>query len=276
MIRLGIKVAITVPFFNCEDMFDVWTAWINDSDNLSRFSELGVDVIQSYEHGKDFPFASNKYPSFRLNVGHKGDITRFTLDHLDMLKYDYIIHIDGDGQIPFRYIFSGIKALTNSQAKAFCGCRGDNWGISDGRVTDEVFELLLISKHYGVKLPDGQCGFWGFSREIWNNIDLSASRFELELDFLTELLEKNIPFVYIPITIQDPTDTSFTDEDRKLKLKFLQKKLKRNMDVAGMLTVANDFNLPKDRKELIESLVNENQSISITCDGGCSGCMLES
>lgn len=110
-----VKIALVMPFFGYEEMREPFLRGYLSSRNDRHFKEIGIsrDNIDLFLHGKGFPTPVSKYPTFKFEGGHKGDIVRFTLDNISMPLYDYVIVMDGDGQIRYKNIFKVIKELLN-------------------------------------------------------------------------------------------------------------------------------------------------------------------
>ncbi len=143
---------------------------------------------------------------------------------------NYLIFFDGDGQIPFGSFLDILKQLSKKEVNAVFACRGGNYGISNERANIEKFELFLLSSKYGVYLPDGQCGCWGFKTDILSRIPLIARGFEIELDILSACLKNRILPTYISAIIEDSEESNFNSFDHIFKLDFLIQKLEWNKE----------------------------------------------
>ena len=110
-------------------------------------------------------------------------------------------------------------------------CRAGKYGISDIRANIEKFELFLLSSKYGVYLPDGQCGCWGFKTDILEKIPLIAKSFEIELDLLSACLRNRIFLHYMYAAIEgDDQESEFNPKDHEKKLSFLIERLEWNRE----------------------------------------------
>ncbi len=107
-----------------------------------------------------------------------------------------------------------------------------HWGIGPDRILAELFELWLVSRIFGLGrlLPDGQCGLWALSRDAAGELTLTASRFEVELDLLSEVLRRSIELRYVPVEVSPPDGTAFRPHDHVRKLLFLAKKFRLSPD----------------------------------------------
>lgn len=141
-------------------------------------------------------------------------------------KYDYVICIDGDGDINFDYIFEVLEALLGGN-KAVFSCRQGNYGLKPvERSYIEYFENGILEIFFKTRVPDGQCGCYGFHNSIIKKLSLTATNFDIELDLLINILQREEELTYIPIKIEQEEERSnFTFEKNIEKLEFINKKL---------------------------------------------------
>jgi len=147
-------------------------------------------------------------------------------------QIDYVLMCDGSGAIPYKYTIDIFQALI-SDPKIHCAMIeriGQNKAISKERFLIEKFEVFSLKKFFGYAedIPDGQGGLWGFYRReiekngIKNKINLTAKEYDIELDLLSEVLEKNFGFLFVPITLpKREIISAFTYENNIRKMIFL-------------------------------------------------------
>ncbi|ODS36158.1 hypothetical protein BEH94_08425 [Candidatus Altiarchaeales archaeon WOR_SM1_SCG] len=157
---------------------------------------------------------------------------------------NYLIFFDGDGQIPFESFLDILKQLSKKEINVVFACRRGNYGISNEWVNIQKFELFLLSSKYGVYLPDGQCGCWGFKTDILSRIPLIAKGFEIELDILSACLKNRILPTYIKTTIGNSEESTFEPIDHLIKLDFLIQKLEWNKEFVYPLKISQTSNTP--------------------------------
>ena len=96
------------------------------------------------------------------------------------------------------------KDLDAILALRWSGIDENGWrGIGWEEVLAELFEQWLITKIFGLReiLLDGQCGFWSVRFGTWRACNIIASRYEIELNLLIELLKNNARIKFQPIVI---------------------------------------------------------------------------
>lgn len=271
------KLFLIIPFFGYDPVQVNVMKWIKEDKTREKFLKMGFNPPQIHP----------------LNIGEKiddglqiidrvpkGKAIRLLLTARRTDKVDYIICIDGDGQIPFDNIFEMCFQLKNQPIEAILSCRKGHLGVSEDRAIIEQFELYLLGQLYGCKLPDGQCGFWGFKGELLDRLNLTADGFEIELDLLMECLDAKprVRFGFIETEVKEGEKTTFNVMDNKRKLIFLSSKLGIGIDL--VLSLANKYEesmeraLPEDYKSML-SLLSENDVplvYPICYDGSCSDC----
>jgi len=170
----------------------------------------------------------------------KGSVIRQKIATANVRPCNYFIVIDGDGDIGFENVFKLISLLSDGHLAA-CACRGEDYGLGDERNTNEKFELFLISKKYGIMLPDGQCGCWGFHTRILRDVPITASSYEVELDFITSLLKNRIMPRFFRVNLDAGIEqhSGFSKKANLTKLTFLSEKLK--MDKTFILDAMGEF-----------------------------------
>lgn len=268
------KLFLIIPFFGYNKA-QLWIMeWVKKPSTRERLARMGftpqihlLNINQKLTEGIEI-------------VGNipKGKIIRLALEARKRDRADYITCIDGDGQIPLDYVLDVCFQLKYQPIDAVLACRKHVLGVSGDRAIIEQFELFFIGQLYGTELPDGQCGLWGFKGDLLDRLNLSADSFEIELDFLTQLLHSNIPFGFIEVDIKESEKTTFDVSDHKAKITFMCNKLRIGLELVTSLV--NRFEklfgpqLPKSYKEMLFSLDEKDIPIqqSICFNGNCKKC----
>ena len=209
------------------------------------------------------------------------------IDEEQTLTGHYFIMFDGDGQIPKESFFTILKELLEDEQHVVFGCRANKPGINIERAMIEEFELYLLAVKYGVYLPDGQCGCWGFRTSILKRIrQLTAKGFEIELDLLTSCLTTFVPsFFYVPVSYGG--ESQFQSKDHERKLYFLADYLQLSKDFVlekylefkkqfkeqpsfnyGELIMEMGWPLIEDEADNLEPII-PSKIIIPRCSGGC-------
>src|SRR3989344_4454286 len=254
------RLAIVIPIFNYEHMFPRWQKTFNDEwyASIKKEFEITQEEISIRYPQPSYPIEEKIISSEQIDgepiikqriirkvygkrVG-KGKVIRTELDQLKEKTPEYFICIDGDGQIPENSIKDCLRELRKEEIDAVLAKRTNLSGISEKRTGIESFELSLIEKKYSKTLPDGQCGCWGFKYNHYanNKLPLTAEEFEIELDFLINVLRNNLQYTYIPVKVNESTTTSFSEIQHSKKAIFLMKNL--NIEKNVLCATAREFN----------------------------------
>ncbi len=145
---------------------------------------------------------------------------------------DYFIMIDGDNTYPPEKIVDFLNLLKSYDIVLGSRLRGK---IEDGAMPKinvfGNFALTLIARAlYGKKVTDVCTGFWGFTREVINSMELVAQGFEIEADMYGECARHGFRIVELPIDYhkrEDRPKLSSIDDGLRIGL-FLFKKRYRN------------------------------------------------
>ena len=123
---------------------------------------------------------------------------------------DCVIVCDGSNAIPYHYIVSIFQELV-SDASMCCvmANRRKNKAISPERFLIEEFEIFILKEYFrhDKEILDGQCGLWAFRKgELDINghkkeIKLTARSYEIELDLLSEVLEKDLEYSFVDVKL---------------------------------------------------------------------------
>jgi len=173
---------------------------------------------------------------------------------------DYAIICDGSGKIPYENIIGIFQELmSDSNVHCVMGNRINNKAISPPRYLIERFEVFVFKKYFNYtrEIPDGQCGLWGYQKGEINfngnkkEIKLTARSYEIELDLLSEVLEKNLNFLFVDVELppqKEIDNKEFKKEDSLVKMRFfLNKYPKLSADIPKRIV---EFEKKEVNKEL--------------------------
>lgn len=111
-----------------------------------------------------------------------------------------IITMDGDLQHPPEFITEFLEKYESENVKVIVGSRKKNPQVMPfHRIISNTLTSLIISTLVGQFIPDSQCGFRLYDREVIENIKLSENRFHLESEMLIKCGWQNYKISYIPI-----------------------------------------------------------------------------
>lgn len=226
-----------------------WAEWYYSKDTLSGFQKrhLCPKESQIMQGKRDIDPSSGKEIIYYLTS--KGRIIRTKLTLIksaqkdDEHYSDYIIYIDGDGDIDFNVIFRILDTIRGKEPVCF-SCRKGKYLMGSERDSIERFENYIVETVYNISLPDAQCGAWGFKKTLLENGELlTANGFEIELDILLMCLKLNLLpyFISIVLNLEEPSkSTSFKPQQHhREKLGFLIEKL--NLPPNFLSVIAKNF-----------------------------------
>lgn len=136
---------------------------------------------------------------FNLPKG-KGRAMRFVLEHVDS---DYLFALDADGSYPLEYINDMYYLLKNCAYDFVVGNRLSG-RIVPGAMSKAHFWgnkglTFFANMLYKTKTGDINSGMWGMNRYAQEEIQLSATKFDLEANLFTEVNNKRLRFCEVPI-----------------------------------------------------------------------------
>lgn len=235
-----------------ETRVDKVLAFLHSGETGKRIKkEIGLDPegLESYALSrKDHEIIGN-IKKEKIGIVQKGDAIR---DKIESIKTEegqisghFFIMFDGN-QIPYESFFVVLNQLVNEKKSVVFACRSDSPGISQERKDIEDFELFLLEKKYRVKLPDGQCGCWGFRTDDLYKIAVCGSGFEIELDILTSFLDNKILSSFVHIPVESPKVSDFDPIHNIDKMFYLADKLRLTKDF--VLNAMEEFETTTGRK----------------------------
>jgi len=144
--------------------------------------------------------------------------------------------------------------------------RTENKAIAVLRYAIERFEVFSLKKYHehNGEILDGQCGLWGYRYgDIYVNatvcqILLTAEGYEIELDLLGEILEKDLNYSFIDVELpKRDANSSFTYKNNLDKMKFLVKKYSKFGQLISQYFL--EFESSQEYKELIIKKEDEDE-----------------
>jgi glycosyltransferase involved in cell wall biosynthesis len=114
--------------------------------------------------------------------------------------FDVAITLDGDGQHPPRCIPDFLAAYASTRVPVLVGNRmADPAGMPWIRRLTNRFMSWLISREMGQSVPDTQCGYRLFAREVLPHVPTVAQGFAAESEVLLALGARGIPIGAVPV-----------------------------------------------------------------------------
>ncbi len=259
------KLALVFTMFRPDEAGrqKVYKDWLYSDEVQKQLAQLGVTELIIRYASPNHIIDGEGYVIKYKDLCPKGSAVRLQLDALCEKNPDLIIFSDGDGQIPQKSILRALKILSETVYKALISCRPRTQGIAGDREKVEKFELFILEEIYGIHLPDGQCGFWGFTGDVLPKLNLRAIGFELELDILSEILRKSVNFCFVEVDVKRGEISSFREEDHERKIRFLADKYNiDDWDISKYISkfesiekkTGKEHNLPETYKKSLREL----------------------
>jgi dolichol-phosphate hexosyltransferase len=126
---------------------------------------------------------------------------------LEKTQADYVFMLDGDYTYPTTHIPDMLNLLHDYPVVIGSRLKGK-------RQEGALRTLNLIGNHlltwlanilYGTRISDLCTGYWGFRREVIQNLNLTSDGFQLEAELLTQLARKGYRIGELPIIYRSRT-----------------------------------------------------------------------
>ncbi len=175
-----------------------------------------VDVLVVDGNSTDPTIQIARDKGARILVEYRKGKGRAIRTALEEINADYIFMLDGDYTYPTTYIPAMLEVL--KKYPVVIGSR-----LKGKRQKGALRLLNLIGNHlltlmanvlYGTRISDLCTGYWGFRREVIQNLNLTSDGFQLEAELLTQLARKGYKIGEVPILYRSRTG--------KAKLKVLK------------------------------------------------------
>lgn len=215
------KVTVVVPTFNEEKGI---------GGVVSSFKKLGFDVLVVDGGSKDRTreIAEKNGAKVILQTGKgKGNAVS---DAFKILDSDVIVLIDGDGSYPAEEVHKLLEPIENGIADHVIGNRFYSYekgaftrlNLIGNKILNFFFRFA-----YGVSLNDILSGYRAIRKEVYKNIEIKKSGFEVEVELTVETLAKGFKVAEVPI--------SYRKREGKTKLKPIRDGFRIGRAIYGML-----------------------------------------
>lgn len=188
--------AVLIPAYNCGPYIagvvgglaalnlDVWVVSDGSSDDTAVAAEgAGARVLQ------------------RPQRSGKGSAVRWGLDRLfEIRDPDWVLLMDGDGQHRPEEA-ARFMAVMDGPFDLLLGSRMPDAGVfPPGRLLANRYGSLILKWMTGQPVPDTQCGFRAFRRELLSRMDLESTGFEIETEMLMKAMRLNARWHALPVS----------------------------------------------------------------------------
>jgi dolichol-phosphate mannosyltransferase len=117
------------------------------------------------------------------------------------INADFLIMMDADGTYPSEKIPEFLEKLKECDVvigSRFAGTIEEGAMKTINRIGN-IGLTFFASLLYGRKITDVCSGMWGFRREAYKKMEITAPHFELEADLFSEAVKKNMRICEVPI-----------------------------------------------------------------------------
>ena len=120
---------------------------------------------------------------------------------LEKVESDYIFMLDGDFTYSAAYIPGMLKILQKypvvigSRLK----CKREKGALAKVNFIGNHILTAVANILYGTRISDLCTGFWGFRKEVVQNLNLTSEGFQLEAEFLIQVAKKGYKIGEVPI-----------------------------------------------------------------------------
>lgn len=214
------RSGIIIPIYNSDLYLKELLNQVKKIQRELSSHQLNVAVV---DDGSSPPIAHQNIPGFEVEwIRHaqnkgKGGALKTGFDYFLAQDVDPIITMDGDLQHPPEFIPEFLQKYQMGNCDVVVGSRKKNPKIMPfHRIISNTLTSLIISALIRQWVPDSQCGYRLYSREVIETIQPRESRFHLESEMLIKCGWKhfkigciNIPTIYnqAPSAISNFSDT---------------------------------------------------------------------
>lgn len=205
----------------------------NSADHLKilidKITQLGIKIIivddGSTDRSAEIALES-KVEVLRHDTNKgKGAAIRTGLEHIRDLDYDLVIIMDSDAQHKPEEINNFISRYNQTMTPVIIGNRmTDTEQMPLLRKLTNKFMSGVISKICRQNIPDSQCGFRLIKKNVFDNIHLKSSNYEIESEMLIKASREGYKIDSIPISTVYREEKSyinpFIDTFRFIRLLF--------------------------------------------------------
>ena len=131
----------------------------------------------------------------------KGNIVRYALNFLK--EEDLVCMVDSDGTYPLGILPNIIKIYEEHKPHIISGTRLEGLSIRGAMTPAHKIGNLILTgianSIYKSKTSDLCTGYWLFSKEALNSLQLKAKSFDLEAEIFTQINKKKLKHMEVPI-----------------------------------------------------------------------------
>jgi glycosyltransferase involved in cell wall biosynthesis len=165
--------------------------------SLPRASIVGIDVGSTDDTSRIMRDQCDRSETFEANRG-KGAALRAGFQQAVALGATRVLAIDADGQHDPRWAPAMLAALDGSDVAVGARERSGTTMPLRRRISNAL-SSAAISAVAGRLLPDTQCGYRAFRREVLDVVHAIGDRYEFETDFIIRAARAGLRIVAVPV-----------------------------------------------------------------------------
>jgi dolichol-phosphate hexosyltransferase len=160
-----------------------------------------VDVLVVDGNSTDHTLKIAQEKGARIIVEPRRGKGRAIRTALEETHADYVFMLDGDYTYPTTYIPEMLELLKKYPVVIGSRLRGkrQKGALRRFHLLGNHLLTLFANVLYGTRISDLCTGFWGFRRDVIQNLNLTSDGFQLEAELLTQLSRKGYKIGEIPI-----------------------------------------------------------------------------
>ena len=201
------RICILIPAYNAQSTI---------GHVLKKIQPLGIDTIVVDDGSSDeTKRIASEYGAHLLehpsNLG-KGTALRTGFQYILQKEYQVVITLDADDQHDPSEIPSLLRIFQNVKPDILIGSRAAEFGrMTFLRRFWNRLGAKAVARLCHSDITDSQSGFRLIRREVLEEVDLTTSRFETELELLIKACKKGFGVLCVPIKIRkiDGTGSSY-------------------------------------------------------------------
>lgn len=197
------KCGIIIPVYNSAIYLKELLNQINETQKKFSSCELTIVIV---DDGSNPPIDNQNIQGLSIEwIRHpqnqgKGAALKSGFNHFLKQDINPIMTMDSDLQHPPKFIPVFLKKYETGKFDVIIGSRKkDSKVMPFHRIISNTLTSFIISILIGQPMPDSQCGFRLFSREVIESVQLSENRFHLESEMLIKCGWKHYRIDYVPI-----------------------------------------------------------------------------
>ncbi|MCD6093199.1 MAG: glycosyltransferase, partial [Candidatus Omnitrophica bacterium] len=199
--RFSNSVAIVIPTLNAEKAIAKVISEIPHKELEDKGYEIAVYIVDGLSTDKTIEVAQREGAEVILEKRRGKAIAMKTAFEQLKDKYDYFIMLDADATYPPKYIPQILEGLQRDDVVIGSRLKGT---IEPGAMSNlhKIGNKIITwtgNILYGQRVSDICTGYWGFRKEVIQNLNIDSQKFALEVNLFTQAVKGGYKIGEIPI-----------------------------------------------------------------------------